>query len=141
MGKQVTLTNNEVANVRRGIMMIQNHPEVNLIVPLEFKLTRLFKSFDDVNEQYREKINNIRDKYAVKDEEGEFVLEDDKLTFKSEEDEKKFNDDLNELDEVENDVVLPVRLSADDFVDKHGHYLELPKELKGIMYLIDKVLV
>ena len=139
MGKKLTLTNVEMLNIFRGSQLIQN--SMDLIVPLDFKFTKVVNTLKPHVDEYQEKINKLKDKYAEKEEDGSFKIikeegKNDKLSFETKEKEKKFHEDIDQLDQSEMEIHLPVIFKISDFVDENGKPLKINK---GLSYMISEI--
>ena len=148
MGKKVELNNVEIFNVVQGCNMIQKN--FDLITSLDFKVTKINKTLSPHVEDYQEKVESLKKKFAKKDEDGTMVTEKDEndreiIVFQEAEGEEKsgkekFEEEVKKLEDEKIEVHLPTILKFDDFVDENGKYLKFKeKGLGGVTYMIDPI--
>lgn len=116
----MTLTNAQVLQVLQSLQTLGNN---KLPVKLSWKITTAKKTLDGFAKAIEEGIQEIREKYAVKNEDGTFAEAVDENgnnvpnTMQiTQENIEKFNQDLNDVLSI-TVVVLNVELSMADFPD------------------------
>lgn len=144
MGKNVELTNVELANLLQGCNLIQS--KFDLIASLDFRMTKIINTLNPHIEEYQEAVNKVRKKYRAEiDEESdepEVKGNEEEPKFKVKEGkEEEFKEELEKLDKEKVEIQIPTVFHIDDFVDEEGKQLKFKeKKLGGITYLIDPII-
>lgn len=132
----ITLKNREITQLHQVLIALK-HP---FKWALMWKIETIVAALRPLNERVSAKLAEIQDKYADKDEKGEFLLGVDGNgnpvpgTFRVTSNEKvqAYNDALTELFDIENE--LPVkRLNFDEFPDDFTPSLDVVQTLKLII--------
>lgn len=107
------MTNQNLQVIAQGLGGIANMP---LKATCAFKVRLLIKKITSHTEAYDEARKDLMSRLAAKDENGEYVVDNNQLTFSSKENEKAFRAEVEELLNQEIDVDI-VKLTASDFGD------------------------
>lgn len=129
----------KLAEVKRYLDVLRHFIDKMLPRKVTTAIARNVGKLEKEVEFFEKQRFDIINRYAVKDEDGTFVIEDDKYTFASKEDEKAFLEELEQLGSTEVEVELmkfhASELERCDIVERYA--VITPREELALEFMID----
>lgn len=133
----ITLTVPQIEKVNNSIDALLNQYEWN--VSTAFKLSEIFDSVNPKYNKISKQRDDIIDKYAVKDEDGNYVRPEGSSDSRDQikiNDPKNLSSDLRKLEDQELEINISVNLNLSDFEDQKvkGYLI---KDIKPLLTIAD----
>lgn len=130
------MTYTELKNRHSNLILIG---KMTLPRKVSVAIARNIVKFEKELDVYTKQRNDIADRYAKKDEAGNYITDNDNFTFDTEDDKTVFLQEMKELNETEIDVQVMVFKASDlDRCDEVERYAILsPVQEAAIEWMID----